>query len=78
MLCSDGIFVHGTHDSVCHCLDSHLKMGAVENGVVNIPKALDNFRLEILKMINSDDKNKGDSDNMTMIVIKLFNEQNLN
>ena len=78
MLCSDGLFVHGTHDSICHCLNSHLKMGVVENGVVNIPKALDNFRLELIKMTNSDEKNRGDSDNMTMIVIKLFNEQSMN
>ena len=75
MLCSDGLFVHGTHDTICHCLNSHLKMGVIENGIVNIPKALDNFRLELIKMTNSDEKNRGDSDNMTMIVIKLFNEQ---
>ena len=78
MLASDGIFLHGTHDSLCHSLDTHLKNGIVENGIVNIPKALDNFRLELIKLINSDEKNKGDSDNMTMIVIKLFNEQNPN
>ena len=78
MLASDGIFLHGTHDSLCHSLDTYLKMGVVENGIVNIPKALDNFRLELIKLVNSDEKNKGDSDNMTMIVIKLFNEQNLN
>ena len=78
MLASDGIFLHGTHDSLCHSLDSHLNMGIVENGIVNIPKALDNFRLELIKLVNSDEKNRGDSDNMTMIVIKLFNEQNPN
>lgn len=78
MLASDGIFVHGTHDSVIHSLDTYLKMGVVENGIVNIPKALDNYRLDLLKLINSDDKNKGESDNMTMIVIKLFNDQPLN
>jgi serine/threonine protein phosphatase PrpC len=78
MLASDGIFLHGTHDSLCHSLDNHLKNGVIENGIVNIPKALDNFRLDLIKLINSDDKNKGESDNMTMIVIKLFNDQNLN
>ena len=78
MLASDGIFLHGTHDSLCHSLDSHLKNGVVENGIVNIPKALDNFRLDLIKLINSDDKNKGESDNMTMIVIKLFNDQSPN
>ena len=78
MLASDGIFLHGTHDALCHSLDTHLKMGVVENGLVNIPKALDNFRLDMIKLINSDEKNKGDSDNMTMIVIKLFNDQPIN
>ena len=78
MLASDGIFVHGTHDSVIHSLDTYLKMGVIENGIVNIPKALDNYRLDMIKLNNSDDKNKGESDNMTMIVIKLFNDQRLN
>ena len=78
MLASDGIFLHGTHDSLCHSLDNHLKNGVIENGIVNIPKALDNFRLDLIKLINSDDKNKGESDNMTMIVIKLFNDQSPN
>lgn len=78
MLCSDGLFVHGTQDTICHCLDSHLKMGPIENGIVNIPKALDNFRLELIKINNSDEKIRGESDNMTMIVIKLFNEQDVN
>ena len=78
MLASDGIFLHGTHDSLCHSLDNHLKNGVIENGIVNIPKALDNFRLDLIKLINSDDKNKGESDNMTMIAIKLFNDQSLN
>ena len=78
MLASDGIFLHGTHDSLCHSLENFLKTGVVENGIVNIPKALDNFRLELIKLINSDEKNKGESDNMTMIVIKLFNDQNPN
>ena len=78
MLASDGIFLHGTHELLCHSLDSHLKNGVVENGIVNIPKALDNFRLELIKMVNSDEKNKGESDNMTMIVIKMFNAQNIN
>ena len=77
MLASDGIFLHGTHDSLCHSLDNHLKNGVIENGIVNIPKALDNFRLDLIKLINSDDKNKGESDNMTMIAIKLFNDQSL-
>ena len=75
MLASDGIFLHGTHDSLCHSLDNHLKNGVIENGIVNIPKALDNFRLDLIKLINSDDKNKGETDNITMIVIKLFNDQ---
>ena len=78
MLASDGIFVHGTHDSVIHSLDTYLKMGVIENGIVNIPKALDNYRLDMIKLNNSDDKNKGESDNMTMIVIKLFNDLRLN
>ena len=85
MLASDGIFLHGTHETLCHSLDVNLKMGPIENGIVNIPKALDNFRLELLKACyNSEDKNgkkkenKGDSDNMTMIVIKLFNDSTLN
>ena len=78
MLASDGIFLHGTHESLCHSLDSHLKNGIVENLIVNLPKALDNFRLELFKMVNSDEKNKGESDNMTMIVIKMFNAQNIN
>ena len=52
MLASDGIFLHGTHDALCHSLDTHLKMGVVENGLVNIPKALDNFRLDMIKLIN--------------------------
>jgi len=77
MLCSDGIFLHGTHESLCHSLETNLKMGPVENGIVNIPKALDNFRLELIKAINSDEKNRGDSDNMTMIAIKLFNDPGL-
>ena len=75
MLASDGLFVHGTYDAILHSLDMHLKTGVVENGLVNIPKALDNFRLSMIKLNNSDDKKIGDSDNMTMIAIKLFNDQ---
>jgi serine/threonine protein phosphatase PrpC len=78
MLASDGLFVHGTYDSILHSLDMHLKTGVVENGLVNIPKALDNFRLSMIKLNNSDDKKIGDSDNMTMIAIKLFNDKSLN
>ena len=49
-------------------------MGEKDNELVDIPSALDNFRLELIKKYNSDEKNKGDSDNMTLIVIKLFND----
>ena len=73
MLASDGIFPQGIHDSILHNLESNLKEGEIENGIVHLPKALDNFRLEILKNIKFDEKNKGETDNMTMIVIKLFN-----
>ena len=53
-------------------------MGEKDNELVDIPSALDNFRLELIKKYNSNEKNKGDSDNMTLIVIKLFNKNKIN
>ena len=74
ILASDGIFLRETQENLCHSLYNFLNMGEKENGLIDIPSALDNFRLELIKNYNSDEKNKGDSDNMTLIVIKLFNE----
>ena len=74
ILASDGIFLRETQENLCHSLNNFLNMGEKENGLVDIPSALDNFRLELIKNYNSDEKNKGDSDNMTLIVIKLFND----
>ena len=74
ILASDGIFLRETEENLCHSLYNFLNMGEKENGLVDIPSALDNFRLELIKNYNLDEKNKGDSDNMTLIVIKLFND----
>ena len=74
LLASDGIFLRETQENLCHSLSNYLNMGEKENGLVDIPSALDNFRLELIKNYNSDEKNKGDTDNMTLIVIKLFND----
>ena len=74
ILASDGIFLRETQENLCHSLSNYLNMGEKENGLIDIPSALDNFRLELIKNYNSDEKNKGDSDNMTLIVIKLFND----
>ena len=74
ILASDGIFLRETQENLCHSLYNFLNMGEIENGLVDIPSALDNFRLELIKNYNSDEKNKGDSDNMTLIVLKLFND----
>ena len=49
-------------------------MGEKDNELVDIPSALNNFRLELIKKYNYNEKNKGDSDNMTLIIIKLFND----
>ena len=79
ILASDGIFFRESQENLCHSLINYMNMGEKENDLLNVPLALDNFRLELIKNNNSDEKNKGDSDNMTMIVIKLFNnEQNDN
>ena len=74
ILASDGIFLRETQENLCHSLSNYLNMGEKEHGLIDIPSALDNFRLELIKNYNSDEKNKGDSDNMTLIVIKLFND----
>ena len=74
ILASDGIFLRETPEDLCHSLNNFLNMGEKDNELVDIPSALDNFRLELIKNYNSDEKNKGDSDNMTLIVIKLFND----
>ena len=74
ILASDGIFVKETQENICHSLSNFLNIGEKENGLIDIPSAVDNFRLELIKNYNSDEKNKGDSDNMTLIVIKLFND----
>ena len=74
LLASDGIFLRETQENLCHSLSNYLNMGEKENGLIDIPSALDNFRLELIKNYNSDEKNKGDTDNMTLIVIKLFND----
>ena len=74
ILASDGIFLRETPEDLCHSLNNFLNMGEKDNELVDIPSALDNFRLELIKKYNSNEKNKGDSDNMTLIVIKLFND----
>ena len=74
ILASDGIFVKETQENICHSLSNFLNIGEKENGLIDIPSAVDNFRLELIKNYTSDEKNKGDSDNMTLIVIKLFND----
>ena len=74
ILASDGIFLRETQENLCHSLANYLNMGEKDNGLIDIPSALDNFRLELIKNYNSDEKNKGDTDNMTLIVIKLFND----
>ena len=74
ILASDGIFLRETPENLCHSIYTFLNMGEKDNGLLDIPLALDNFRLELIKNYNSDDKNKGDSDNMTLIAIKLFND----
>jgi serine/threonine protein phosphatase PrpC len=73
ILASDGIFLRETQENLCHSLSNFLNMGEKDNELIDIPSALDNFRLELIKNYNSDEKNKGDTDNMTLIVIKLFN-----
>ena len=74
ILASDGIFLRETQENLCHSLNTFINMGDKDNGLIDIQSALDNFRLELIKKYNSDEKNKGDSDNMTLIVIKLFND----